>query len=220
MEAMRLALQGTLDVVSVADVLRLLAATAKTGRLRLDSDAARGVVWVREGRVTAVTGVESRNETSMVEFLFWFTVAGGGWFTFEVDDHAPQTSQSLEVDVIVAELTALSHEWHELHHLVPSLNHRVGLVTCLPSPEVTIHATRWPAVLAAASEPSVQQLGDGFGLGDLDALRTVRDLVSTGVVEVRPPAGQDTEPAQPSAGYTGHLPPPPAPVLPTAAART
>jgi hypothetical protein len=87
MEAMRLALQGTLDVMSVADVLRLLAATAKTGRLRLESGADRGVVWVREGRITAVTGVESRYETSMVEFLFWFTVAGGGWFTFEVDDH-------------------------------------------------------------------------------------------------------------------------------------
>lgn len=90
----------------------------------------------------------------------------------------------------MAELAALSHEWDELHRVVPSLRHRVGLVACLPGPGVTIDAKRWPAILAAASEPSVQELGDGFGLGDLDALRAVRELVSTGVVEVRPPTGQ------------------------------
>ena len=217
MEAMRLALQGRLDVVSVADVLRLLAATAKTGRLRLASDADRGVVWVREGRITAVTDVESRNETSVVEFLFWFTVAGGGWFIFEVDDQAPQAGQSLEVDVVVAELAALSHEWDELHRLVPSLSHRVGLVARLPGPDVTIDAKQWPAVLAAASGPSVQDLGEGFGLGDLDALRAVRELVSTGVVEVRPPMGEHTDPTPPTAGPVSHHASPAVPVRPVAA---
>lgn len=215
---MKLALQGTLDVVSVADVLRLLAATAKTGRLRLESDAARGLVWVHEGRITAVTGVESRNETSMVEFLFWFTVAGGGWFTFEVDDHAPHAGQSLEIDAVVAELAVLSDEWDDLHHLVPSLSHRVGLVARLPSPRVTIDARRWPAIVAAASEPSVRDLAEGFGLSDLDALRVARDLVSTGAVEVRPPAGQQTDLASPAAGHAGYRPSPAA-AVPAVAAR-
>jgi hypothetical protein len=207
METMILALEGTLDVVSVADVLRLLAATAKTGQLRLQSDAARGIVWLREGRVTAVTGAEPRRETSTVEFLFWFSMGGRGWFVFEVDDHAP-AGPPVEVDQIVADLATLAQEWDELHRVVPSVSHRLGLVDRLPSSEVTIDAQRWPGVLAAASEPTVREIGAGLGLGDLDALRAVRDLVSTGVVEVRPPAGHRTGavPPQPDAERTPRRP--------------
>jgi hypothetical protein len=208
MEAMNLALQGTLDVVSVADVLQLLATTAKTGRLELESGTARGVVWVSEGQVTAVTGLESQHQAPIVEFLFWFTVADSGWFTFEVDDHAPEAGQPLAVDAVVAELAALSNEWDELHRLVPSLSHRVGLVARLPGPDVTIDAARWPAVVAAASEPSVQDLGKEFGLGDLDALRAVRDLVSTGAVEIRSRSAQAADPGPPAAKRAGHLPSP------------
>jgi hypothetical protein len=196
MEATSLALQGTLDVVSVADVLGLLAATAKTGRLRLESDAARGVVWVHDGQIAAVTGAEPRRETSVGEFLFWITITDGGWFRFELDHDVPDAAAGdpVNVEVVVAEVAALTHEWDELQRVVPSMGHRVGLVERLPGPTVTIDATVWPAVLAAATEPRVHDLGERFGLGDLDALRAVRDLVSTGVVEVRPPPGDGTRP--------------------------
>lgn len=202
MEAMRLALQGTLDVVSVADVLRLLAATTKTGRLRLESDGAQGVLWLREGRVTAVTGAEPRDDVPVAELLFWFGLPGDGWLTFDVDDAAPDTGQALHVDGLVAELEALTREWEDLHRVVPSLGHRIGLVPRLAGPEITIDADVWPAVLAAAFEPTVQDLGARFGLGALDALRAVRDLVGTGLVEILPPAGRRTtsEPRAEKAG--------------------
>src|SRR5919106_1274303 len=46
-----LALQGTLDTFSLPDVLRLLATTAKTGRLRIDGDRGQGSVWLRDGSI-------------------------------------------------------------------------------------------------------------------------------------------------------------------------
>lgn len=198
-----MALQGTLDVVSVADVLRLLAATAKTGQLRLESDVGRGVVWVRDGRVAAVTGAEPRHDLPVAELLFWFTHrADEGWFAFEVDDHAPDTDRSLDVEVLVAEMAAIASEWDELHRVVPSLAHRVALADHLPGPQITIDAKMWPGVLAAASGPTVQAIGARFRLGDLDALRTARDLVSTGLVEVRPPVGAPTGPDLAGNGHT------------------
>lgn len=215
-----MALQGTLDVMSVADVLGLLAATAKTGPLRLEDEAARGVVWVREGRVAAVTDAEPPIDGPVAEFLFWFAVRGGGWFTFEVDDDVPDGGQPAEVEAVVAELAALNREWGELHPVVPSVGHRVGLVARLPGPDVTIDATVWPAVLAAASEPTVGDLGAQFGLGDLDALRAVRDLVMTGIVEVHPPTGRETGPVPGAAGRAGRGSSPGVPVAPVGARRS
>jgi hypothetical protein len=196
MEASWMALQGTLDVVSVSDVLRLLADTAKTGQLQLENHCDRGVVWLRAGRVTALTDTERQADRPLVEFLFWLSTNGDGSFVFHVDDQAPDADGPIEVDALIDELTVLTQEWDELHSVVPSLDHRIGLVARLASPEVTIDAQRWPSVLAAASRPTVHELGDRLGIGDLDALRAIRDLVSIGVVEVHQPArpvpGTDT----------------------------
>lgn len=192
-----MALQGTLDVVSLAEILRLLAATAKTGQLRLENETHRGVVWLREGHVTAVTDVQPGTNAPMVEFLLWFTTQAGGSFAFHLDDDAPHADSPIEVKAIEAELAALAREWEELHRVVPSLDHRVGLVARLPTREVTIDANRWPVILMAASEPTVQDLGARFGFGELDALRAARDLVSTGAAEVRPPARREARTVTP-----------------------
>ena len=50
-----MALQGTLDTFSLPDVLRLLATTSKTGRLRIEGDRGQGSVWLDAGGVVAAS---------------------------------------------------------------------------------------------------------------------------------------------------------------------
>ena len=50
-----MALQGTLEAFGVPDVLQLLAATRKTGRLGIEGDGGRGEVWLRDGLATAAS---------------------------------------------------------------------------------------------------------------------------------------------------------------------
>ena len=47
------ALSGTLDTFALPDVLRLLASTAKSGRLRVSGNRGSGSVWVTDGEVVA-----------------------------------------------------------------------------------------------------------------------------------------------------------------------
>ena len=57
-----MALEGSLDAFGLPDVLRLLAATAKTGCLYVGGDRASGHVWVdRGGRQRPLIGARSRN---------------------------------------------------------------------------------------------------------------------------------------------------------------
>lgn len=192
-----MALQGTLDEISVAQVLRLLAATRKTGRLALENERSRGIVWVRDGHVTALSDVEAAIPGPLLEFLFWFNV-DGGWFHFDVDDRAPDGEAS-EVTAIVAELAALNREWDGLQRIVPSPEHRVRLVDRLPRSKVTLDAERWPAILAAATGPRVRDLGTELGVVGLGALRAARELVTAGVAEVLPPPGGSPVPPRAAA---------------------
>ena len=48
-----MALQGTLDTFALPDVLRLLASTRKTGRLRITADRGSGSIWLDGGSVVA-----------------------------------------------------------------------------------------------------------------------------------------------------------------------
>src|SRR3954451_14770572 len=77
------ALQGTLDTFALPDVLRLLASTKKTGRLRVSGNRGTGSVWVDGGGVTGAeaTGVGDAPPSSDV--LFELLRYGDGSFTFE-----------------------------------------------------------------------------------------------------------------------------------------
>lgn len=64
-------LEGSLDAFGVPDILRLLAATGKTGGLHLHGEAAQGVVWLADGAVAGACPDVSR------QFLARRVVASG-----------------------------------------------------------------------------------------------------------------------------------------------
>ena len=80
-----MALQGTLDTFGLPDVLRLLAGTRKSGRLRVTGDRATGNVWLDGGGVVAgsANSLPPQAELSMV--LFDLLRCRGGSFVFEPD---------------------------------------------------------------------------------------------------------------------------------------
>ena len=80
-----LALQGTLDTFSLPDVLKLLATTSKTGRLRIDGDRGQGSVWMREGRVVDADADRSVDGAPTDEVVFELLRFGSGSFAFDAE---------------------------------------------------------------------------------------------------------------------------------------
>src|SRR5262245_13642933 len=83
------ALQGTLDTFALPDVLRLLAGTRKTGRLRLVGDRGNGSVWVDGGSVVATEASGSPAPKGLGEVFFELLRYRDGSFTFEVGTGHP-----------------------------------------------------------------------------------------------------------------------------------
>ena len=179
-----MALQGTLDTFELPDVLRLLASTSKSGRLRLQTDRGDGSVWVDGGRVVGVQtpGIDAGGDPS--EGIFDLLRAKDGSFAFEPDGTPPVASKPADVQPLLAAAEDRLAEWREIEKVVPSVYAWVRLAEELPAPEVTIDASAWKTVTAIGSGVTVQDLGRSLELSEVAVCRHVRDLVELGLGSV------------------------------------
>ena len=182
-----MALQGTLDTFSLPDVLRLLATTAKTGRLRIEGDRGQGSVWLHQGKVVDAAADRAMDGTPPDEVTFELLRFEHGSFAFDTDDRAGDASSPHDVEDLLRKAHGLLSEWGELEAVVPSLAHQVTLSSDLSADEVTIDADHWRTVVAVASGRTVGEMASTLELTELGVSRAVRDLVELGVAEVGPP---------------------------------
>jgi hypothetical protein len=189
-----LSLQGSLDAFALSDVLRLLAATGKTGCLSVDGDGGRGNVWINEG---ALVGAEADRAPATVPFdevIFELLRFTRGSFSFRTVEMLPEGDQAtqglpepLDIESTLRRAVQLLEEWRSLEPVVPSLSHRVAMRPQLTGEHVTVDARIWPVVVAVAPGRSVGELAGSLGLGELGVGRLVSHLVELGVVIVEPP---------------------------------
>jgi hypothetical protein len=182
---MTMALTGTLDAFGLSEVLQLLAATAKTGCLEVDGDGGRGRLWLRDGALAAVT-TDRLADAPIDEALCDLLRYERGGFAFEVDERSPEVTSPQSLDLLLDRAYTLLAEWQELEAAVPSLAHAIGLAHVADDGEVTVTAQQWPALVAVGAGCTVAELSTRLGLSELNTLRTVHDLMTSGLVALAP----------------------------------
>jgi hypothetical protein len=199
------ALQGTIDTFALADVLRLLASTSKTGRLTLEGDRGSGAVAVADGRVHGVdvpqgSGPSVPAEESLFELLRFRE----GDFVFDADDGVDTAEgEGHDLEPLLARANELLEEWERIEAVVPSPRAWLTLSAAIPGEEVAIDADRWRVVALIGSGASASGLAEALGATELVTGRLVISLAELGVVQVGdeaidaatddPPQSFDTE---------------------------
>ena len=179
-----MALQGTLDTFALPDVLHLLAATKKTGCLRLTGDRGAGAVWVDGGQTVAVSADHAPLAVEPVDALFELLRFEEGSFAFAADEHHDQPGSATDVETLLSGAGDLLAEWREIESVVPSLDAYVTLRRHLDTDDVTISADKWPALVAVGDGATVRGIGERLQLAELPVSRAVRDLVELGIVDL------------------------------------
>ena len=213
-----MALQGTLDTFALPDVLRLLAATKKTGRLRITSGLGGGSLWVDGGSLSAIEASHAPLAVEPVDALFELLRFEEGSFTFDTDASPEATGGAEDVDELLEAAGAMLAEWRQLEAVVPSLDAWVALRPSLDKPEVTIGQHHWATLVLIGAGASVGQMGERLALPELPVARALRDLAELGLVEISPraptptPSQPSPEPVGSSADDAGAVPLPSGPV--------
>lgn len=177
-----MALQGTLDTFELQDVLRLLASTAKTGRLRLDTDRGTGSVWMDGGSVVGVLAPTGGGDAT--DGIFDLLRAREGSFNFLPEESPNEPVDPMDVEPLLAGAEERLVEWREIEKVVPSMFAWVRLADELPSRQVTIDAAAWRTVTAIGHGVTVADLGQSLDLSEVSVCRLVRDLVEMGLGNV------------------------------------
>ncbi len=183
------ALSGTLDTFALPDVLRLLASTAKTGRLRVTGSGGSGSVWLDGGGVNLAEMVgDPMADSTRAEVLFGLLRLETGSFTFEDDMTTESDSPTEKMDVVLAAAESMLAEWREIETVVPSMDVWVGMCAELAGPDVMVDADRWRGIAAVGSGSAVVDVAHRLELHEVEVCRMVKELIELGLVERIEPA--------------------------------
>ena len=190
-----MALQGTIESFALADVLRLLSQSAKTGRLIVNGDRGSANLWIARGELVGGGSAAQPRAEDVVDVLFDMLRFESGSFIFESDATAPTPQTPIPVVPALEQAEAALAEWHEIVRVVPSVESWVSLAPDLPHAEVVVDQACWTSIVTVGGGIRVAELGRLLDLGELPVSRLVRALVSAGFVEVSAEPPVSFEPA-------------------------
>ena len=194
-----MALQGTLDTFALPDVLRLLAATKKTGRLRITGGRGTGSVWVTSGEVTGLEATHAPHASEAVDALFELLRFQEGAFTFDAEATHDAPGSPTDLETLLEHSEALLAEWRSIEAVVPSLDAWITLRKTLPTAELTIDQDRWTTIVSIGAGATVRRIGDDLCLAELPVSRAIKELAEAGVVDIE-------ETAPPTVLFNGSAP--------------
>lgn len=190
-----MSLQGTLETIPLPDVLALLAATKKSGELRLTSERGDGRLWLDAG---LVVGADVPRAATAVDAVFELLRLSTGSFSFGTGTPPTGPAAPLAVDGLVAEAQQRLRAWQAIEAVVPAMACTLRLTPELGPESVTMSRQQWKELVAVATAGDVNGAMKHLGVGEFDACRTVKALVDAGLVQVgKPPVQPAAAPEQP-----------------------
>ena len=201
-------LQGTLETLSLPELLGLLAQSRKSGALWLDAANSSAVVYIADGRCCAAESGEAGDPITdpqalmarVVDVCFAIERADDGSFRFGPEQPPWACAETIDLEVGIDELGRLVEEWREIQAVIPSLECRIRLTDELGVEELRVDREWWRLVVALDGRRNVRDLVRKTNRPVLDVCHAILALVDAGAVNVGP------APAAPVAGRTSRRP--------------
>jgi hypothetical protein len=179
------ALQGSIDTFALDDVLRLVASTAKTGRLSLRGSRGEGELVVLEGRVLDGAVSTDNRVADLNELVFELLRFEDGEFQFDAEPvEGIADVEPVEVEGLLNGAFELLAEWREIERVVPTGHEGVNLRPEGPGSTVKIEPAQWRVIAAVGGGAGIAELSERLDASNLTIGRLLRSLVQSGLVTV------------------------------------
>lgn len=199
-----MALEGTLQDMSLSDIFQVFRMGPKSGVLLLNKEEERGVIYVAEGRLIdafIVRGTErsvvSTGDEAVLQMLTWDDAG----FVFRHEIATDQRPVRIEHDaewLILEGMRRRTDPLRSMPYQTITLDTELQLAALPSSAEsgVSLDVDQWRVLSQVASSQDLRAICDATGINPDKAIRIAAELLSIGLVEIAPPS----QPAQPP-GY-------------------
>jgi hypothetical protein len=203
-----MALEGTLQDMSLSDLFQVFRMGPKTGVLLLVSAAERGVIYVAEGRVIDAIlagggterGVRAAQEEAILQMLLWDEAT----FVFRHDPavltRTPRIAQDSEW-LVMEGMRRRDDPARALPYHSITLDTKLQLSPLPSSAEsgVSLDVNQWRILSQVSSSPNLRTICEATGIAPEQAIRTVAELMAIGLIEaVVPPPPPKLRPKAPA----------------------
>src|ERR1700716_3614129 len=113
-----MSLQGSVETITLPDLLTLLAVGGKTGSLRIEGPRLEGRLWLRNGDLVGAQVGSTRTDTDALSQLVRMPAAS---FVFEPGEEPEDPADPAPLQPLLAEAERRVAEWEEIESAVPSL---------------------------------------------------------------------------------------------------
>jgi len=178
------ALRGSLSAFPLDLVLGLIADASITGRLEVGSGTSRGTLEITDGRPTAARHAGASGEAALV------SLASLAAAPFEfVAGETGAADLALTMDALRERIRSTREAERELRRDIPSDRHTFVLSETAASGAAFNVTAQHLRILRAVEghRRDVAHVGSASGLDRETTLRNLRELMSEGIVEIRPP---------------------------------
>lgn len=205
-----MAFSGTLDTVSLTEVLGFLEATQKSGALHVTDIGAAGTLYFRAGALSAGESGSLAGpvddladlEVRLLDVCCVLARQSTGSFEFEAgrEPEWPEIGTFSGVELIARAERVLA-DWPVIEAVIPSIDARLVLPRTIAVEAVVIEKATWPIFRRVDGKTTVRELAARLKRSAFEICRDVKTLVDSGAVVIE---GMDTrEPVDGADGAAG-----------------
>ena len=189
--------EGLLNTVGLADVLTLLATSAKTGELRVDAPGMSGRVWLKNGRLTGCDDGQGSGHPDAIFHLLGLT---SGTFCFDQGTEAPAPGRPFEVGPLLVAAAHRLEQWDEIRAVIPS---NLAVATMAPAAahrHLIVSSLQWSILVAVAGGRPVGDVIRAVQLSEFEGSALLKEMVEADLIAVAMPASPVGSAARPAPG--------------------
>ncbi|RRR65673.1 MAG: DUF4388 domain-containing protein [Candidatus Viridilinea halotolerans] len=187
-----MALEGTLQDMSLSDLFQIFRMGPKTGVLILASVAERGIIYVAAGKVIdAVLAtspgnrVQAAQEEAVIQMLLWDHAS----FVFRHDANVLNRSPRITQDgewLVMEGMRRREDPARATPYQSITLDTKLQLSPLPSSAEsgVSLDVNQWRILSQVSISPNLRTICEATGIEPAQAIRTVAELMAIGLVEV------------------------------------
>lgn len=178
-------LQGSLDVFSLTDVLRLVSQAGTSGFLSIRRPGAAGSIGLSGGSVVGgeLAGIAAADPDGLFDAALTLVDSTGGDFQFVEGE--PFEVGRFSVDEFLAAVDEHRARWQAIVGELGGLDQPVGLNPNLPDEDstVTLSAHEWKLAVLADGRRTVNDLAAEAGLSVLRTAQTLVEMQRSGLLD-------------------------------------
>ncbi len=171
-------LRGNLAQLSLLDILRMLSAGRRSGRLDVRQGAKTGEIYMHRGVILhAVVGPQI-GESCIFALMGWLE----GEFSFTPDVIAPERSIQTPTEQLLLDAARQAEQWEDIKEVLSSTDVVFNISPSGSTSTISLKPIEWQVLAQVNGERSVKEIAELLELQEFDVAKIFYSLTSAGLL--------------------------------------